>query len=246
MSFEETRADWTELGAADPLWAVLVDPSTKNGAWDIEDFLATGRREVDGALASLDGFGGATSPKRALDFGCGVGRLSQALAAHYEEVVGVDISAPMLARARELDRSGGRCRFVLNDEPHLGQFEDASVDLVFSSIVLQHVPPGPAMTYLREFTRIVRPGGAVVVLLPTGVRRTFKGLLFKFLPHRVLRWSQQRLLGYPAPMRMHTFDRGAVEQIFAAAAMTVVGTTDEPEHGPHWDFTRFYATRPQA
>jgi ubiquinone/menaquinone biosynthesis C-methylase UbiE len=243
MSFEQTRSDWTQLGEADPLWAVLVRPDAKNGAWDVEEFLATGRREVDESLAKLAAFGGATVPGRALDFGCGVGRLSQALAEGYEEVVGVDISEPMLAMARELDRSGGRCRFVLNLEPHLAQFPDDHVDLVFSSIVLQHIPPDAAMAYLREFTRVVRAGGAMVVLLPTGTRNTVKGLLFRYLPHRVLRWAQRRLLHYPAPMRMHTFDRAVVERMFADTGMTVIGSTDEPEHAPHWNFTRFFAVR---
>jgi ubiquinone/menaquinone biosynthesis C-methylase UbiE len=244
MSLEQTRADWTQLGKEDPLWAVLVEPGRRNGGWDVEAFFATGRREVDDALDALVRFGGPSGGRRALDFGCGVGRLSQALAERYDEVVGVDIAEPMLERARALDRSGGRCRFVLNTEPDLASIPDASIDLVFSSLVLQHIPPGPAEEYLREFSRIVRPGGgAVVVLLPTGTRRTVKGLLFRYLPHPVVRWAQRRLLGYPAPMRMHTFSPRRVRDVFTGGGLRTVGATNEPEHGPHWNFTRFFAVR---
>jgi SAM-dependent methyltransferase len=243
MTLDQTRADWTHLAQSDPLWAVLVQPDKRHGRWDVGEFLATGEREVGAAMTALSGFGGPSGGERALDFGCGVGRLSQALAARYGEVVGVDIAEPMLAEARRIDRTGGRCRFVLNAAPDLRLAADDSVDLVFSSLVLQHIPPAAAKSYLREMTRIVRPGGAVVLLLPTGVRPTVRGMLFRFLPQPALRWGQKHLLGYPAPMRMHTFDADEVDSIFTSAGFRLAGTSDEPEHGPHWRFTRFFWIR---
>jgi SAM-dependent methyltransferase len=243
MSFDQIRSDWTQLGETDPLWAVLVNPAKRNGRWDVDEFLATGVAEVDGALATLEALTGRAAGGRALDFGCGVGRLSQALSRHYEEVVGVDISAPMLAEARRIDRSGGRCSFLLNDAPDLSVIEDASVDLVFSSLVLQHIPPDLAQRYLHEMARIVRPGGAVVLLLPTATRRTPSALLYRYAPQGLLRWVQTRVLGWPAPMRMHTFDPAATEALFEGHGLRLVGTTDEPQHGPHWNFTRFFWAR---
>ena len=78
----------------------------------------------------------------------------------------------MLAEARRLDRSGGRCRFVLNTEPDLAFLADGSVDLVYSSLVLQHLPPGYARRYLAEFARVLAPGGAAVFQVVTGRART--------------------------------------------------------------------------
>jgi hypothetical protein len=46
MSFEQVRADWTRLGAEDPLWAVLVADGKRGGRWDVEEFLALGRTDV--------------------------------------------------------------------------------------------------------------------------------------------------------------------------------------------------------
>src|SRR3954467_819487 len=138
--FEQVRRDWTELGAADPLWAVLVDADRRGGRWDVEEFLVVGRGDVGAARGWLAELGRPTSWGRVLDFGCGAGRLSQALAEHAEEVVGVDVSAPMLATAGRLDRSGGRCPFVLGDSPDLRMIDDDSVDLVFTERVLQHLP----------------------------------------------------------------------------------------------------------
>lgn len=47
--------------------------------------------------------------KHALDFGCGVGRLTQALAAHFDEVTGVDISPSMIKLAKKYSRHGDGC-----------------------------------------------------------------------------------------------------------------------------------------
>src|SRR5438445_9101994 len=59
---------WDRHAAADPLWAVLSDPATL--LYELGCLIEV-RREA------------------ALDFGCGVGRLTQALAPHFARVVGV-------------------------------------------------------------------------------------------------------------------------------------------------------------
>jgi len=245
VTLDKINKDWTKLGEKDPLWAVLVDPSKRNGGWDPDEFLATGQREVDVALARLDQFGGTpVTRETALDFGCGAGRLSQALAKHYEKVIGIDISAPMLATARRLDRTGGRCVFVHNTRPELATIPDASVDLVFTSLVLQHVPPDLAETYLREFGRVIRPGGALVALMPAATRATIKGLVFRYAPHQVVALLQKRVLGYPAPMRMTTIPTDQMRAILAGAGLVVLGAAEETGYGDHWHFIRYYAVRP--
>src|SRR5689334_18240011 len=113
-SFDGVRRDWTRLAERDPLWAVYVAPGTRGGRWDVERFFALGREDVAAAMAWLARLGLPTRFERVLDFGCGVGRLSQALAEHAAEVVGVDVAPPMIERARELDPEG-RCEFVLNE-----------------------------------------------------------------------------------------------------------------------------------
>jgi ubiquinone/menaquinone biosynthesis C-methylase UbiE len=167
VSLNDVRRDWTTLGAEDPLWAVLVQPGKRGGRWDVEEFLATGRADVEETVRWLGELDLPTRWERALDFGCGVGRLSQALAAHAEEVVAVDIAPPMLDAARRLDRSGGRIRFVLNDAADLSQFPDGHFDLVYSALVLQHLPRPVIDGYLAEFLRVLRPGGIAVVGLPS-------------------------------------------------------------------------------
>jgi SAM-dependent methyltransferase len=199
---DQVRRDWTQLGEADPLWAVLVNRHARGGRWDLDEFLATGRADVTGTVAWLAALGLPTRWQRALDFGCGVGRLSQALADHADEVVGLDISEPMLEVARAIDRTGGRCTFVHNDVADLRRFPDGHFDLVYSALVLQHLPRPAIDLYLAELLRVLRPDGTAVVQLPTRTLWTVRGMLWRVAPAPVLRWAQRRLLGYPAPMRM--------------------------------------------
>src|SRR4051812_46865197 len=88
---------------------------------------------------------------RALDFGCGVGRLTQALARHFTHVTGIDISEQMLDLARQYNRHGERVEYALNTRPDLSQWPDHTFDFVYSIITLQHMEPVYARRYIAEF-----------------------------------------------------------------------------------------------
>ncbi|MHB1517441.1 MAG: class I SAM-dependent methyltransferase [Acidimicrobiales bacterium] len=120
------------------------------------------------ALHRFDELGG-TLPDAELvvDFGSGVGRLSQALGDHFHSVVGIDISPTMLAVADRLNRHGDRVSYKLNESLRLEIIDSRSATLVFSHITLQHLAPDIAATYLDEFLRVVKPGGAVIFQMPS-------------------------------------------------------------------------------
>ena len=103
----------------------------------------------------------------ALDFGCGVGRTTRALAPHFEKVTGLDISATMIERARDLNRDVANVEFTCNARPDLAIFPAATFDLVACDIVLQHLPGRREVQgYLAEFVRVLRPDGLLVFQLP--------------------------------------------------------------------------------
>ena len=166
MELENLRQNWTAFGGQDPLWAILSFPEKRGGGWELEEFFATGRADVDVVLGMLAERGIAIERGRALDFGCGVGRLTRALAEHFDSCDGVDLAASMIERARELNRDGERVRFHHNDAPDLRLFGDGSFDFVLSLIVLQHMKPDLMRGYMREFVRVLRPGGVAVFNLP--------------------------------------------------------------------------------
>lgn len=237
VGLEQVRRDWTRLGSTEPLWAVCVDPDKRDGGWDDDEFLASGRSDIDPAVHRLDELGLAQDRGRVLDFGCGAGRLSNALAAHFERVVGVDISAPMLEEARRLDRSEGRIEFVLNERPDLSRFEDDSFDVVYTDLVLQHLPTDLAEGYVHEFARVVRPGGALVLGVPDSERRTFKGLVFKYVPWPLVALAQKVVLRYPAPMRMHTLSTARLAELLPGSEIVA---SDEYWGGDHWRHLRHF------
>jgi ubiquinone/menaquinone biosynthesis C-methylase UbiE len=92
---------------------------------------------------------------RVLEAGCGTGLILDRLRPYFREVVGVDLSSGMLARAR--DRRLQVVQASIDQLP----FPNASFDVVVSFKVLAHVPDIRAT--LAELSRVTRPGGVLVL-----------------------------------------------------------------------------------
>jgi ubiquinone/menaquinone biosynthesis C-methylase UbiE len=223
------------------LWAVYVAADKRGGRWDPRQFLETGRADVAAAVEWLSSLGAGPRWGRVLDFGCGAGRLTQALARHFDDAVGVDVSAPMVKRAR-MEDTYGRCRFVHNERADLAVFDDASFDVAYSSLVLQHIPTALAMGYLSEMMRVVVPGGVVTVQVASHPDRSVKGRVAAALPLPVIRFIQRWVLRYPAPMDMYPMSAEQVEAAVAGRGR-VVGSFDEALYGGHWVMTRYVIER---
>lgn len=166
VELRKLEQHWDAFGEQDPLWAILTAPGKRGGGWDLDEFFATGRTEVEEILNVLADRGIAIEHGRALDFGCGVGRLTQALAAHFDSCDGVDVAASMIARARELNPNGDSVRFHHNEAPDLRMFGDGSFDLILALIVLQHMPSELMRGYMREFVRLLEPTGVALFSVP--------------------------------------------------------------------------------
>lgn len=162
------KRSWEAFGREDPMWAVLTEPSRKGRRWDPQQFLATGEREIDELFGELDAFGISVGRDRALDFGCGAGRLTQALADRFDRCEGVDIAASMVAEAERLNRHGDRVRYHVNPVADLTLFAAETFDFVVSYLVLQHMEPRYAKRYIAEFIRVLKVGAVAVFSLPTG------------------------------------------------------------------------------
>ena len=175
MKVSDQERDWNELAQLDPYWAILTSPGTRFGAWDSDAFFATGATEIDGVMHHAVELGHPQGRARALDFGCGLGRLTRPLAGHFEACVGVDISEGMVEQARRLNADVPGASFVVNGADDLRRFDDESFDLVYSVIVLQHVPDrGAIESYIGEFCRVLRPGGLAIFQLPSHIPKIFR------------------------------------------------------------------------
>lgn len=245
MSLEHVRRTYEEWGRKDPFHAVLTKRGLEGGGWDEDAFFRTGREEVRGLLDYLAGLPLELRTGRALDFGCGVGRLTQALADHFGEVVGVDISAPMVDKARELDRHGrGRVRYVVNTRGDLALLDEGTFDLVYSSITLQHIPPRHARVYIRELFRVLGPGGVAVFQVRNGPRirpGSWRERLYT-LRREHLRRLLQRLRGRP-PYEMHFLARSEVEELVGEGRGRLVDVVDVGGEGREGRSFRYCGVR---
>lgn len=165
--FDQLRRTWTELGDLDPLWAILSDPKKQGGRWDVGEFFRSGGFDLDRALERLRRLGVPVTPGTALDFGCGVGRVTQAMSRRFDQSHGVDVAASMIEQAGRFNQAPDRCHYHHNPEPDLSLFGDGTFDFVYSVIVLQHMPPALAENYIREFFRVARAGGVVMFQVPS-------------------------------------------------------------------------------
>src|SRR5690606_11991514 len=102
---------------------------------------------------------------KALDFGCGVGRLTQALGKHFDKAIGVDIAASMIKQAKELNKLKN-VSFKHVTSGDLSDFKDSSVDFIYTDIVLQHMSNEYTKQYLEDMKRILKSKGVLVFQLP--------------------------------------------------------------------------------
>ncbi|MEJ7786770.1 MAG: class I SAM-dependent methyltransferase [Solirubrobacteraceae bacterium] len=147
---------WDARAREDALF--FVDDRLRYAEGDLDGFFAGGE-EVLRAFERLLGVAFADGD-RVVEIGCGAGRITRAIAARAQAVVAVDVSAEMLARARELNPDIANVEWLLGDGTSLRGVEGGSADVVFSHVVFQHLPD-PALTlgYVREMGRVLRQGG---------------------------------------------------------------------------------------
>lgn len=156
-----TDKAWEKFGKSDPYFGVLADErfASDSIAENRDAFFDTGRSSVAHILSRYQEHFGPVQRGRALDFGCGVGRLTFPLAQEFASVLGLDISPSMLAEAEtNADRLGlSNVQFALADDRlsnAVGEF-----DFVNSYIVLQHIPVRRGLAILSRLVEKVRPGG---------------------------------------------------------------------------------------
>jgi Methylase involved in ubiquinone/menaquinone biosynthesis len=105
------------------------------------------KRAVLDVLAPVEG-------REVLEIACGTGRFTVALAERDADVVGLDISAEMLAQGREKARRAGRSVEFLRGDAGRLPFPDDSFDAVFAMRFF-HLADTPA-AYLSEMARVAR------------------------------------------------------------------------------------------
>lgn len=243
-SIKEMQRTFDYNSRKDALYTVCSDQTKAGGRWEISEFMATGEKEISRVMDYVSGLGVEIDfSGTALDFGCGVGRLTRALSGRFRHCTGVDISGAMIEKADALNRDTERCDFQLNQVPSLERFEKGAFSFIYSNIALQHIPPRYAIRYLSEFVRVLVPRGVLVFqvadsmrgTLPTRIRASlqlrarFKGL-FGVKPIVIHFLSEKKIRGALGPVSI-------VDVCYTNATMgnfngDIVFLKQEPHSGP--------------
>lgn len=153
----DTDHDWAIIGETEPYFGVITADRFKRNQMDDQarsEFFQSGRDQIGHFLQRMRALFGAFEPKSALDFGCGVGRLTLPLAEITSAATGVDISPGMLAEARRHNAPG--TQFV-------DKIPDEKFDWIVSIIVLQHIAPERGYEIIKALLGNVSPGGGATI-----------------------------------------------------------------------------------
>lgn len=223
---DSTDETWRYYGEHDPYFGVISHDEYRRDKLTpeaISQFFHTGEAEISQLFAQLDQQGMTPRPGRAIDFGCGVGRLLLPLATRFENVIGVDVSTHMLAEAQRHLTSRG----IANAQLSAAIPSAGTVDFVHSLYVLQHIPTDIGMGAIFSLWDRLAQGGVMAVQIPTYFRgsraywrmRTLRNA-FPFL-QVVLNSLSGRKLSQPG-MQMNLYDLNALTfRLFERGAKSV-------------------------
>lgn len=143
--------------------------------------LQSGRDDLDRAVAITGMTCG--QDRTVVEVGCGVGRMSAALADHFGRVVGVDIAPRLIEEARRRNESS-HVSFEVGDGVRLRPESVSVCDTVFSYEVFYYIPPQALAAYFRDSFQLLRSGGEFVFQLnmePVGLKTRLSFLLRRML-----------------------------------------------------------------
>lgn len=117
----------------------------------------------EASMAVLQRTVGIGAEDRVLEIGCGVARVGFVIAPHCAEWTGCDVSANMLTHAARRLSSRDNGRLVEISGFDLAPIANASMDVVYCTVVFMHLDEWDRYNYLREAHRVLSPGGRVYV-----------------------------------------------------------------------------------
>jgi ubiquinone/menaquinone biosynthesis C-methylase UbiE len=239
---DKFREQWEKLGTDDPYWAVLADPDKRGGKWDNVEFFDTGKKEIANVLRKTSTLGIKLNRGIALDFGCGLGRLSRALANEFGKVIALDVSSSMLKEAQRINHDITNIEFIHNAAEDLRGISENSIDFLYSNIVLQHMPKNRQMRYIREFCRVLSSGGILAIQTPSNCNlKSWKGWLYLIAGNNILNIIRRIKYGPNGIMEVHALSKKLVLQTLNQEDMSIIHVERYDSAGPAFKSYMYFA-----
>lgn len=198
---------WEGFARSRPEYYILTEEMP------LQAFFASGRRDAESILTDIGP--DLRRAGRAIDIGCGVGRLAIPMARRFDEVIGVDVSPTMLERLVQNCRSAGVENVHAADADAPWE-EDSLADLVYSRIVFQHIEADEVIErYVRRIRTALAPDGIAHVQFDTRRRSVVYRVRNRF-PNALLPKTSRR--GLRRIRRSADWLRG----VFAGSGLRVV------------------------
>lgn len=153
------REDWNRRAAEDAHYYVAFGRRNQSG----DEFFDTAREQVAGFEREMRRLApGRPRARRALEIGCGPGRLLKPMSAFFGEIHGVDVAEEMVTRAGQNLAAIPHAHAHHAPNSDLSAFADESFDFIYSYAVFQHIPSREVVFgYLDESVRVLKPGGLI-------------------------------------------------------------------------------------
>lgn len=156
----------------------------------------------------------AASTMRALEIGCGGGRISAHAAVLVSTLRATDVSRGMIALAKRRLSAFPNVTTQLTDGFSLHDFADENFDLVFSHDVFVHFSSLQVYPYLQEIARVLVPGGKAVV--------SFYDFFSQFETFKRLSCVFTDAKQTPPHMRIHFVTEAQLRMMAGAAGLSVL------------------------
>ena len=217
MFNSNTDRAWEQFGRDDPYFGVLTkDRFRKNNITDNsrQEFFESGYRHVNRLVETIKvHIDPNFTATRALDFGCGVGRIVIPLASVADHVVGADVSESMLREAKRncSARSMTNIDFIKSDD-RLSNL-DGKFNLIHSFIVFQHIPVRRGEFLFGNLLEFLDDGGICAIHVTYDKRYPAKKLapwIKEYIPlskHLVNLAKGRRLLSPQMQMNSYCMNR---------------------------------------
>eukprot|EP01083_Nonionella_stella_P034005 93071_1 len=233
--FEDVQHSWNDYGKHDPYWGVLTNDQyhLSNISANVrEQFFLTGRDTIEHqVIPYLKQHNIILHGDNALDFGCGVCRISVQLARFFNTVYSVDISEHYLKECMKNAK-----HFKLNNIiPILNKgtidLNGDTVDFIISLISIQHNPSEIQRLIIKQLLGLLNPNGVAYLHIPYGRNITSKKeeILALEEKERMIKRAKTEIV-----MQVHYTPRVVIEQIIQDQNCELVGFFATSKLGGNW------------